>query len=148
MVSLLVPPNVAATIDQHISNSDPISFWRERDREIRKGTMIDHEQLSPLVRWRSLTLLSPHREWKAKVFSSYTKDGFYVFFQVFFFLSPSMMQVIPNSEASIVQLLFKKKNHSLELVKIEECPEKINSQSIARGKERLLVIGLAKRPCI
>ena len=60
-----------------------------------------------------------------------------------------MMQVIPNSEASIVLLLFKKKNHSLELVKIEECPEKKKkSQSKARGKERLLVIGLAKRPCI
>ena len=58
------------------------------------------------------------------------------------------MQVIPNSEASIVLFLFKKKNHSLELVKIEECPEKKKSQSIARGKERLLVIGLAKRPCI
>ena len=53
------------------------------------------------------------------------------------------MQVIPNTEASIVLLLFKKKNHSLELVKIEECPEK-KRQSIARGKERLLVIGLAK----
>ena len=35
-VSLLVPPNVAATIDQHISNSDPISFWRERQRDFLK----------------------------------------------------------------------------------------------------------------
>ena len=33
MVSKLVPPNVAATIDEHISNSDPISFWRERQRD-------------------------------------------------------------------------------------------------------------------
>ena len=32
MVSLLVPPNVAATIDQHISNPDQSAF-EERDRE-------------------------------------------------------------------------------------------------------------------
>ena len=40
------------------------------------------------------------------------------------------MQVIPNFEASIVLLLFKKKNHSLELVKIEvswKKKESINS---------------------
>ena len=43
-----------------------------------KGIMIDHERLNPLVRWRSLTLLSPHREWKAKVFF-YKKDEFCVF---------------------------------------------------------------------
>ena len=34
---------------------------RETERPF-EGIMIDHEQLSPLVRWRSLTLLSPHRE--------------------------------------------------------------------------------------
>ena len=34
---------------------------REREREAERlfeGIMIDHEQLNPLVRWRSLTLLS------------------------------------------------------------------------------------------
>ena len=67
----------------------------------------------------------------------------FAFFFKFLFHLHRDMQVIP----SIVLLLFKKKNHSLELVKIEECPEKKRSQSIARGKERLL-IGLAKRPCI
>ena len=67
--------------------------------------MIDYEQLNPLVRWRSLTLFSPHYERKAKVF--YTKDEFCVFFQVFFLHRD--MQVIRNFEASIVLLLFKKK---------------------------------------
>ena len=33
-----------------------------------KRIMINHEQLNPLVGWRSLTLPSSHREWKAKVF--------------------------------------------------------------------------------
>ena len=57
-----------------------------------------------IVRWRSLTLLSPHREWKAKVFD--TKGEFCVFF--FFYLHRDM-QVLPDSGTSIVLLLFKKK---------------------------------------
>ena len=148
MVSLLVPPNVATTIDQHISNSNPISFWRERETDrLFKGIMIDHEQLNPLVRWKSLTLLSPHREWKAKVF--YTKDGFCIFFYLH-----RDMQVIPDSKASIVLLLFNKKIIRWSSWRFTfffrtpwECPEK-KSQSIAWGKERLLVIGLDKQPCI
>ena len=74
---------------------------RETERPF-EGIMIDHEQLNPLVRWRSLTLLSPHREWKAKVF--YTKGEFCAFFYLH-----RDMQVIPDTEARIVLSLFKKK---------------------------------------
>ena len=84
LVSLLVPPNVAAVIDQHISNSDPNGFWRERETERLfnsiKGIMIDNEQLNPLVGWRSLTLPSPHHEWKAKVFFFFNKGWLLRFF--------------------------------------------------------------------
>ena len=130
---------VAATIDQHISNSDPISFWRERQRDSFKGIMIDHEQLNPLVRWRSLTLFSPHRGWKAKVFLY--KGWILRFFKIFFYLHRDM-QVLPNSEASIVL------SKSLAGAREDWRVSWKKSQSIARGKERLLVIGLAKRPYI
>ena len=63
------------------------SFFMQSQQRLFEGIMIDHEQLNPLVRWRSLTLLSPHREWKAKVFFFFlyqAKGEFCVFF-----LSPS-----------------------------------------------------------
>ena len=44
----------------------------------------------------------PHREWKAKIF--YPKMNF----ALFFYYLHRDMQVIPNSEARIVLLLFKK----------------------------------------
>ena len=59
------------------------------------------------------------------------------------------MQVIPNSEASIVLLLFKKKiTRWSSWLGLKSVLKKKKSQTIARGKERLLVIGLSKRPCI
>ena len=40
----------------------PNQLLKRETERLFEGIMIDHEQLNPLVRWRSLTLLSPHRE--------------------------------------------------------------------------------------
>ena len=76
-------------------------FWNGFFQTFQAGLLFFSGQS---VRWRSLTLLSPHRE------SVKSKGFLYKGWTLRFFLDLHRdMQVIPDSEASIVLFLFKKK---------------------------------------
>ena len=89
---------------------------RERDkRDLFEGIMIDHEQLNPLVRSRVHKNYSwlDGEAWLSFPRIVSEKQRFFIqrvnFAFFFFFDLHRDMQVIPDSEASIVLLLFKKK---------------------------------------